>query len=461
MKSYEIAADIKPTERQLKWQDMEFYAIVYYGMNTFTGRDIGDGFAVPETFCPENIDTDEWAKAVSDGAMSGLIITAKHYDGFCNWQTDTTDYCVKSSNWLGGKGDLVKMVGDSARKAGLKFGIYYSIWDRHEKSFNTEDYNTYLINQITELTKNYGELFEIVLDDRCDVDLKIDIDYKSIYKVIRENQPDCAITFRGPDGRWVGNSRAVTRNEEWSSVPANYSYDEDGTVPDSKRMKKIGQMEMDIGSRKVIKKETEFRWAPCEVIYAMRPHWFHKKDDDMLAKTKDKILTMYYKTVGNNSNLMLGIAPNKVGHLHEQELQILESTGHDLRIIFGYNLLTEGEVTASSVLSALYKAENVVKDDDSFWSPSADDKKPELTVTFDEPHIFDKVVIKENIRNGQHVEEFTVYTENEKGKWKKFGEGTAIGHKKICAEKPVKTKKIKIVFEKYRKTPEIKMVQAN
>lgn len=461
MKAYEIAADIKPSERQLKWQNMEFYSIIYYGMNTFTGREIGDGFAVPEMFCPENLDTDEWANAVHDCAMSGIILTAKHYDGFCNWQTDTTDYSVKSSNWLNGKGDLVKEVSDSARKTGLEFGIYYPIWDRHEKTFNTENYNAYIINQITELTQNYGTLFEFLIDDRCDVNINIDIDYKSIYKTIRENQPDCAITFRGPDGRWVGNSRAVTRKEEWSCIPANYTYNEDGSIPFSKKIKKAGQMEPDIGSRKAIKKETEFRWSACEVNFPMRPHWFYKKDDDMIAKTKDKILAMYYKTVGSNSNLMMGIAPDKSGHIFEQELQILKSTGHDLNVIFGYNLLRESNISCSSYLSQLYKIDNIINDDDSFWMPKIDDKKPEIIIGFDEPHIFDKVVIKENIRNGQHIEEFTVYIKSEKGKWKKFSKGTVIGHKKICTGKPTKTDAIKIVFEKFRKTPEIKMVQIN
>ena len=461
MKSYEIAADIKPTERQIKWQEMGFYAIIYYGMNTFTGREIGDGFAVPEMFCPEEIDTDEWANTAKDAAMSGIILTAKHYDGFCNWQTDTTDYCVKSSNWLDGKGDLVKMVADSTRKAGLKFGIYFPVWDRHEKSFNTESYNEYLITQITELTTKYGNLFEFIIDDRCDDELLIDIDYKTIYRIIRENQPDCAITFRGPDGRWLGNSRAVLRREEWSSVPANYSYDEDGTVPVSRKMKKIGQMENDIGSRKFIKKETEFRWAPCEVNCHMRPHWFYRKDDDMLAKTKDKLLALYMKTAGSNSNLMLGLAPDKRGHLLEQEIQILQATGHDLSVIFGYNLLNEGKVTASSELSKLYSASNAAKDDDSFWTPSADDNKPEIIITFDKEEMFDKVVIMENIRNGQKIEEFEVFYENEKGKWKKYAEGTVVGYKKICANKPTESKRVKIVFKKYRKTPEIRMIQIN
>lgn len=460
MKAYEIAADIKPTERQIKWQNTEFYAIFYYGINTFTVREIGDGFAVPEMFYPENLDTDEWADAVKDCHMNGMMITAKHYDGFCNWQTDTTDYCVKNSNWLEGKGDLVKMVADSARKQSLKFGIYYPIWDRHEKSFNTPEYNTYLQKQITELVTSYGELFCIYLDDRCDDIINIDIDYNALYDIIRKHQPDCAITFRGPDGRWLGNSRGVTRECEWSSVPACYTYDEDGTVPYSVKQKKSGVMEIDIGSRKAIKKETDFRWAPCEVIIPMRKGWFYKKDDDYSSKTKDKLLDLYMRTVGNNSNLMLGLAPDKRGKLTDTELQILKSTGHDLKVIFGYNLLKDGKIAASSELSKLYKAENVATDDDSFWMPDAKDKKPEIIIEFDKAEMFDKVFICENIRNGQHAEDFTVYIDV-KGKWKKYAEGKSIGHKKICNGKPVESKKIKIVFKKYRKAPEIRYILAN
>ena len=461
MKGYEIASEIKPTERQLKWQDMEFYAIVHYGMNTFTGKEIGDGFAVPETFCPENIDTDEWAETIAEGDMKGLILTAKHYDGFCNWPTATTDYSVKSSNWLEGNGDLVRMVAESARKAGLKFGLYIPVWDRHEPSFKEADdsFNSFFLKQITELVTSYGSLFTIWLDDRCDERLPY-IDYESVYSVIREQQPDCAIVFRGPDGRWVGNGRGVLRKSEWSVVPASYTYNEDGTVPRSVIKPKYGQMEMDIGSRKFIRKEKEFAWSPCEVGIPMRPHWFYKKDDDMIAKTKDKLTAWYMKTVGNNMNLMLGISPDKRGRLHEQEIQILQSTGHELKVIFGYNLLADGKVSASSELSGLYKASNIAEDNNTFWSPSEKDKKPELIVEFDEPQMFDKVVIKENIRNGQKIEEFKIFYDV-KGKWKKFGEGTVIGHKKICTLKPVETTRVKIVIKKYRKTPEILHVQIN
>lgn len=461
MKSYEIAAEIKPTERQIKWQDMEFYAIVHYGMNTFLSKDISDGFAVPETFCPENIDTDEWADAIAEGNMKGLILTARHYDGFCNWPTETTDYSVKSSNWLEGKGDLIKMVAESARKAGLEFGLYIPVWDKHEPSFKAADdsYNTFFLKQIDELVSSYGKLFTLWLDDRCDERMPY-IDYESLFTLVREKQPDCAIVFRGPDGRWLGNGKGVLRKSEWSVVPAAYTYAEDGYAPKGVIKPKYGQMETDIGSRKFIKKETEFGWAQCEVGIPMRPHWFYRKDDDMLGKTKDKILAWYIKTVGNNMNLMFGITPDKRGRLNEQEVQILKSTGHEMRVIFGYNLLVDSTVTASSELSGLYKAENAKEENDAFWSPDVKDKKPELIVNFNNPEMFDKVIIKENIRNGQKIEEFEIFYDV-KGKWKKFGEGTVIGHKKICHFKPIETQRVKIVIKKYRKTPEILHVQIN
>lgn len=462
MKSYEIAANVFPTERQIKWQDMEFYAIIYYGLNTFTGREISDGFTVPEMFWPEDLNTDEWCELVKQANMSGMILTAKHFDGFCNWQTETTDYSVKSSSWLDGKGDLVRMAATSSLKYGLKFGLYLPVWDRHEKSFKDPkgSYNEFFIKQLTELVANYGKLFEIILDDRCDEDIPFDFDYKTVYKIIREYQPDCAITWRGPDARWVGNSKGVTRNEEWNSVPACYGYSEDGSVLYSKVKKKEGQMVLDLGGRSAIRGETDFIWSPCEVNYPMRPHWFYKKDDDMLSKTKDKLLKMYCKTVGGNQNLMLGLAPDKRGKFENTEKEILKSTGHDLKVIFGYNLLSEATVAASSELGDLYKADNLSADNDAFWSPKESDKNPEITVNFDEPKLFDKVVLKEHIRGGQHVEKFTVYVKKN-NKWKKHSEGTVIGHKKICEEKPCETDSIKIVFTKYRKNIEISYLQIN
>ena len=457
------AAAVRPTERQIKWQDTEFYGMIFFGMNTFTGARTGTGAEGEKTFFPLDLDTDEWAQVASDARMRGLILTAKYYDGFCNWQTKTTGHSVAGSDWEDGKGDLVRMCAESARRAGLKFGLYYPIWDMHEPSFKDPDgsFNDYIAAQLEELLTNYGAIFELFLDDRCDHVVNFKVDYGRIYRLVRELQPDCAITFRGPDGRYVGNSHGVTRKAEWSVVPANYTYLENGGVPDSVRRKKQGAMELDIGSSKFIKKENSFAWAPCEVFWPMRAHLFYKNDDEYTVKTKDKILDIYERSVGGNANLCIAMCPDRRGRFHENDRQILTATGRDLNLIYSSNMLRVPEIlkslTASSEAGDMYKAGGLLKPSAS-WRPAPGDKKPEITVLLNNPEPFEKIVLCENIALGEHIEEFEIYLLT-KGKWKKAYEGANVGHKRIVPFKTTRTEGIKIVITKYREFIELTRLQ--
>lgn len=466
MKPYEIAALVKPTERQLNWQKMEFYALISYGLPPFTGKQYGDGFAPATMFWPEDLNVEEWVLAAKSAGMRGLVLTCKHYDGFCLWPTAYTDYSLKYSNWKDGEGDIVKEVSESCKKHGLKFGVYIAPWDRHEPSYGKgKEYDEFFMNLLRELLTNYGDVFCVWLDAVCGSDeLHVqDYDWKAYYALIRELQPEAAISFRGPDVRWIGNERGVTRESEWSVVPAHMGVREDGTSPATKNKKSKGFMDLDIGSRKAIKNEEEFIWYPAECSVPIRDHWFHVADDKYGIKTKDKLLKLYYNTVGGNANLMLGLAPDKRGHLDETDLQVLTALGHDLKLYFGYNLAQrDGNVRASSEFSEDYKAENCISDDEYLvWKPLDSDKKPFIEIELNEADLFDKVVIMENIRNGQHIEEFNVTYLNEKGKWKKCAEGTVVGYKKICCLKPTKAKKIRITFTEYRAPVEILQISLN
>lgn len=466
MKPYEIAALVKPTERQLNWQKMEFYALISYGLPPFTGKQYGDGFAPATMFWPEDLNVEEWVLAAKSAGMKGLVLTCKHYDGFCLWPTAYTDYSLKYSNWMDGQGDIVKEVSESCKKHGLKFGIYIAPWDRHEPSYGKgKEYDEFFMNLLKELLTNYGEVFCVWLDAVCGSDeLHVqDYDWKSYYALIRELQPNAAISFRGPDVRWIGNERGVTRESEWSVVPAHMGVREDGSSPVAKNRKSKGFMDLDIGSRKAIKNEEEFIWYPAECSVPIRDHWFHVADDKYGIKTKDKLLKLYYNTVGGNANLMLGLAPDKRGHLDETDLQVLTALGHDLKLYFGYNLAQrDGTASASSEYSDEFKAGNCISDDEFLvWKPSDSDKKPYIEIELNEADLFDKVVIMENIRNGQHIEEFVVTYLNEKGKWKKCAEGTVVGYKKICCLKPTKAKKVRITFTEYRAPVEILQISLN
>ena len=465
---YINTTDIVPTTRQIKWQDTAYYGIIYYGMNTFTLSQWGDGFAPAEYFWPEAYDVNYWVDTAVKAGMNGLLITAKHYDGFCIWQTEYTDYSLKSCpNWMDGKGDIIRDLSVACKKAGLKFGVYIAPWDRHEKTYGTgKAYDDWFCGLLTELCTNYGELFEVFIDPLYGegVNGKLqDFDLPRYYKVIRELQPNAAITGLGPDGRWDGNDRALAKQNEWSVIPAYMGCDENGDKHSCNSRKKLNPTDPDIGSRKTIKKEDDFIWYPLEVSVPIRAHWFWDKNDEYTSKTKDKLQKIYLNSVGNNANLMLGLAPDKRGRFSESEESILSAFGHDLEINFSYNLVTEkGKVTASSELSPMYSANNLMKDNpDLFWRPSPEDKHPELIVELDEKDMFDKVLLREHIRTGQHCEEFEIFYLDEKNKWKLVSEGSTIGHCKICHTRPTDTTKIKIVFKEYREFIEISEILIN
>ena len=463
---YESALLARPSARQLRWQETEFYALISYGLPVFTGKQYGDGHTPASMFWPEDMNTDSWCETAKNAGMRGLVMTCKHYDGFCLWPSDYTDYSVKSSNWMEGEGDLVKLVADSCRRYGLKFGVYIAPWDRHEATYGSgKPYDDFFCHLLTELLTNYGDVFCVWLDGVCGADEKRvqDYDWARYYRTIRELAPDAAICFRGPDVRWSGNERGFTRSSEWSCVPAYLGVDEEGRSPAAASKKKLTLMDADLGSRKAVKDVTDFIWYPCEVSVPMRAHWFFDEADKYSSKTKDKLIKLYLNTVGNNANLMLGLSPNKRGVLDDTDTQILTSFGKDLSIFFGFNLVTGcASITASSEFDEQHSARKLLSDDrKGSWRPAAGDKKPEIIVEFKEDELFDKIMIGENIANGQHVEAFEVFFLNEKEKWKKISEGETVGYKKICGVSPMKAKKVKIVFTEYRSFFEINKLQIN
>ena len=163
-----LASKVTPSQRQLEWQNLEFYAFCHFGTNTFLNREWGDGNASPSSFNPKKLDADQWVKEIQNAGMRALILTCKHHDGFCLWQSAFTDYSVKNSPFRNGKGDVVKEVSDACKKYGIKFGVYLSPWDRHEKTYGTgKEYNDYFVNQLTELSENYGDIFCFWFDGAC------------------------------------------------------------------------------------------------------------------------------------------------------------------------------------------------------------------------------------------------------------------------------------------------------
>ena len=224
-----------PTEPQVQWQRLEFYAFTHFGLNTFTGREWGYGDESPTHFNPTNFDAEEIVKTFKEGGMTGMIYTAKHHDGWCAWPTKTTEHSIKKSPWKNGKGDVVKEFSEACKKYGIKFGTYLSPWDRNHPEYGRPGYIKAYYGQIEELLTNYGDVFEIWFDganggdgyyggarERRNTPGGADkyYDFEQIVKNIRKMQPECIIwgASHYGDARWGGSERGHVGYPHWHTI---------------------------------------------------------------------------------------------------------------------------------------------------------------------------------------------------------------------------------------------------
>lgn len=465
-KSYEIAAEVIPSLRQLEWQKLEMYAFCHFGTNTFTGREWGDGTAPTTVFNPEKLDAGQWAKEIKNAGMKAIILTCKHHDGFCLWPSDYTDYCVKNSPYKNGKGDVVKEVSDACREYGLKFGVYLSPWDRHESTYGTgEKYNTYFKNQLTELATKYGDIFCFWFDGACGEGKngkKQIYDWNSYFALIRELQPNAVINICGPDVRWCGNEAGKSRESEWSVVPY-YVSNQDYVAEHSQQednpefAKRVEATTQDLGSRKAIEGCKEFIWYPAEVDVSIRPGWFYHKREDYKVKSLKKLMKIYWGSVGGNSSLLLNIPPDKNGLLAKADVRALRKFGKELRSEFPEDLMKDCVAVAYSQLNEECNVNNILTEN-GYWQCGEGDVNPEIEITFNTPVVADKIVLKENIATGQQIESFDIYADNGK-EYKKLCSSTVIGAKRICRFKKQKINRLKIVITSYRVKATINKVE--
>lgn len=458
------AAVIKPSERQIAWQEMEFNAFIHFTVNTFTDREWGLGNEDPAIFNPTDFSADQWVEICKSAGMKGLLLTCKHHDGFCLWPSRHTGHSVKKSPWKAGKGDIVKEVSDACRKGGLKFGIYLSPWDRHEKTYGDSDlYNEFFKNQLRELLTNYGDIFCVWLDGACGEGpngKRQVYDWDGYYQVIRELQNNVVISICGPDVRWCGNEAGHCRESEWSVVPS-YLQDAEKVskksqkVDDGEFSKQIHTEDSDLGSREVIKNAGKLIWYPAEVNTSIRPGWFYHADEDDKVQSIDEFLKVYYSSVGGNANLLLNLPPDKRGRIHEKDAARLGELGRIIKDTFKENLAVNAVAKATESMDNIHDVRNILDGDkETFWCPCEGTEKAEIVITLDGDKTFDRVVLMEHIRSGQRVENFTLaYKDGDS--WKELYRGTVIGYKRICCFDRVTSGHLKIMITQSRWCPAI------
>jgi alpha-L-fucosidase len=456
------AAAVRPSPRQIAWQETEFYAFIHFNINAWTGREWGTGDEDPALFNPTGLDAEQWASVIEAGGMRGLILTAKHHDGFCLWPSALTDHSVKSSPWRGGRGDVVRDVSEACRRHGLKFGIYLSPWDKHEASYgDSPRYNAYFTNQLRELLTSYGEVFAVWFDGACGEGpngKRQEYDWYAYYAVVRELQPNAVISVCGPDTRWCGNEAGHCRPSEWSVVPAslrdNEKIAEKSQQQDDEAFRvRFNSTDDDLGSRAKIAEVDDLVWYPAEVNISIRPGWFYHAEEDDQVRGLDELLGIYFNAVGGNATFLLNFPPDPRGLIHEHDAQRARELGTLLREIFERNLAQDASVSADPPGSGEHTAENILDGGTTtFWTPEDGQEQVVLTIDLPEPRTFNVAMLQEHIRSGQRIECFRLSALID-DTWRVVAESTVIGYKRLLRFAPVTAQRIRIEILESRIRP--------
>ncbi len=457
------AANLAPSARQLAWQDLEYTAFVHFGMNTFTNREWGEGTEDPAWFNPTALDARQWASVMKDAGMQMVIATAKHHDGFCLWPSAYTEHSVKSSLWKNGKGDVVGDLAEACREFGLKFGVYLSPWDRHEPTYGSDAYNDHFVNQLTELLTQYGVVDEVWFDGACGEGpngKRQVYDWVRYYETIRKLQPQAVIAVMGPDVRWVGTESGYGRVMEWSVVP--YEAMETGAIAANSQLAPTDgvfvptgdMMAKDLGSRSKILKAKALVWFPSEVDVSIRPGWFYHPSQDDQVKSPEKLLDIWFSSVGRNSLLLLNIPPDTRGLIHENDVRALLEFRRVRDEIFGENLAADAQVRATSATLGLHPHNVVVPGRKKFWMPRKGVLEADLEFDLGAEQTFDCLTLQENVEYGQRVEQFSIEIWRN-DRWREVTRSTTIGYKRILRFSPQTTSKVRFRILQSRATPAI------
>ncbi len=423
----EMASRLVPTPQQLEWQRMKLTAFLHFGVNTFTGREWGDGTEDPAIFNPTSLDCEQWVRTLKESGFKMAIITAKHHDGFCLWPTKTTRHSVASSSWKDGKGDVVRELRDACKKYGIKFGVYLSPWDRNASCYgDSPAYNQFFIEQLTELLTNYGEVHEVWFDGANGEGpngKKQIYDWDAILKTIRRLQPKAVTAIMGDDVRWVGNEKGIGRETEWSATALT-----PGIYPRSGEQNKelgIFGKAKDLGGRDIVARATELFWYPSEVDVSIRPGWFYHADQDKQVKSLNHLTDIYFKSVGYNSVLLLNIPPDLRGLINENDVQRLKEFSSYLKKTFARNYVLKGN-------EAWHGTSGTVR--------QYDIQKGALVNAF---------MIQEDISKGQRIESFLVEAYKD-GSWIHMAEGTTVGYKRLVRFSDTRPERIRVTIRSAR-----------
>ena len=408
----------KPTKAQLAWHNMEFYLFMHFGPNTFTDLEWGHGNEKEELFNPANLDCEQWCRIAKASGAKGIIITAKHHDGFCLWPSNFSKHTVRESKWKNGNGDVLADLSAACKKYDLKFGVYISPWDRNHPDYGTEKYNDVFVSMMKEIFSNYGPIWELWWDGANGEGpngKKQVYDWKRFEKTVRDLSPNTVVfSDIGPDIRWVGNEEGFAGKTNWNTLDtAGFTRGAGGPPQDT----------LNTGNVK------GKNWIPAECDVSIRPGWFYHKAEDSKVKSPDQLFDLYLKSVGRGANLLLNVPPDGRGLITQYDSAALTEFNKLREVNFGKNVAKEAEgyfiPHNGKRLASKLNDGNDYTSETIFYS-----NLNSVGVQFSQSKLINCIVLKESLSSGQHASTFRLLLMNEKHEVKEIN-GTTIGRKRI------------------------------
>jgi len=435
-KSYPQKSDLKLTKAQIDQIERGYGMFIHFGINTFNEVEWSNGGLPASSYNPTDLDCDQWIKIAKETGFRYVILVTKHHDGFCLWDSKYTEYDVASSPI---KIDVVKEVAKACKKYGIKLGLYYSLWDRHESSYKSQEYHKYMKNQLTELMTNYGDICELWFDggwDKKDNEWELE----NIYNYVKKMQPNCLITVNHTIGLLKNKKQTILK-------PAQYKKgDTIRYFPVDFRIKDPNLARWD--DPKYYTYKGKLHYLPFEHTICLSDRWnWFQKSKTLPARPVDELEELFYWCTANDNVLIINLPPDQRGRIRENERIRLLELADRLGIRDGKKPLPSGPINlsfnkpidASSSLDGYSASKANDMDLESYWL--ANDSKASLEIDFQEEIQFDRITLFEkadmtalgdgfsNMRNFKIKEyELKVFSNN---KWVTFYKGDYIQACKI------------------------------
>lgn len=436
-----------PSKAQVSWNDMEYYMFIHFGPNTFTNKEWGHGDEDPKVFNPTHLDARQWARTAKAAGMKGIVITAKHHDGFCLWPSKYSTHTVRESAWKDGKGDVLAELSAACKEYGLKFGVYLSPWDRNHPEYGKPGYNQVFANTLNEVLSGYGPVFEQWFDGANGGNIKQPYDWNLFHSVVYKNQPNAVIfSDVGPGCRWVGNENGIAGTTNWSTLNVK-GFAPGANGPATKSLNEGN--------------EDGEQWIPAECDVSIRPGWFYSPETNDKVKSLSTLLDIYYGSVGRNGNLILNVPVDRDGLIHPNDSTRLMELRRVLDASFKNNLAKQAVVTATNTRSNNKNVKVAHLNDgtnSTYWATTDEAPTTVINLSYKQPITFNRVVLQEYIALGQRVKAFSVEI-LENGSWKEIAKETTIGHKRILRLKDYTTTQVRINILDAKAAPVISEVQ--